>query len=148
MGMKRTFLAFATLVTAITAHAQTPSTGKIGILHVQNAVLTTAGGHQALTAFESKYAAKRAELDRRQTELAALQDQLRKRAPLLNADAQRKLAREIDQKTKSLNRDAQDVQGEYDEEQAEITQALDRKSNSCVLVGQYLACYKRSYPRV
>jgi len=147
MGMKRTFLAFATLVTAITAHAQTPSTGKIGILHVQNAVLTTAEGHQALTAFESKYAAKRAELDRRQTEVAALQDQLRKRA-LLNADARRKLAREIDQKTKSLNRDAQDVQGEYDEEQAEITQALDRKSNSCVLVGQYLGCYKRSYPRV
>ena len=54
MGMKRRFLAFAALVTAITAHAQTPSTGKIGVLHVQNAVLNTVEDHQALTAFESK----------------------------------------------------------------------------------------------
>jgi outer membrane protein len=124
--MKPTSIVIAAFVTTIAAHAQ------IGILHVQNAVLNTAEGHQALTAFESKYAAKRVDLDRRQADLGVLQDQLRKRGPMLSADAQRKLTREIDQKTKTLTRDAQDVQGEYDEEQAEITQALDRKFRTVV----------------
>jgi len=126
--MRTTFVACASfvLVLALAARAQTPAV-KIGVLHVQNAILSTVEGHQVFAAFEAKFAAKKAELEKRQVEIAALQEQLRKGSVTMSADVQRKLSREIDRKTNALNHDADDVQSEYREEQEDLTQTLDRK---------------------
>jgi outer membrane protein len=116
----------------VIAGAQSAPTGKTAILQVQTAVLNTREGHEAFSALNAKLAAKKAEFDKRQNEIAAMQDQLQKGSATMTDDAQRKLAHEIDRKTKAINYEADGTQSEYEQEQADTTQALLKKFRAVV----------------
>jgi len=88
------FLGVAVLFASLGAFAQAP--GKVGVLHVQNAILSTAEGKQALNAIQAKFAVRKTDLDLKQTEIGALQEQLKASGGKLSSDAQRHLAREIE----------------------------------------------------
>jgi outer membrane protein len=120
------------LLPAVIAGAQSAPTGKTAILQVQTAVLNTREGHLAFSALEAKLAAKKAEFDKLQNEVAAMQDQLQKGSATMSDDAQRKLAHEIDRKTKALNYEADGAQSDYQQEQADTTQALLKKFRTVV----------------
>ncbi len=103
---------------ALSAPAQNP--GKVGVINIQGAIISTKDGQKAAGEIQSRFNPKKAELDRRQGELGQLQDQLNKGRNTLSEEAQQKLVREIDQKTKSLNRDTEDARAELDQEQQKL----------------------------
>src|SRR3989442_606889 len=105
------------------ANAQAAAT-KVGIIHVQNAILSTKEGQAAANALTARFAPKKAELDKKQTDLASLQDQLRKGSATMSEDVKAKLMRDFDNGNKSLQRDTQDAQDELDQEQGKVMQEL------------------------
>jgi outer membrane protein len=125
--LKKNFVVFPALVLgmAAMAHAQAPA--KVAIIHVQNAILSTKDGQKAATELQSRFAPKKAEIDKKQSDIAALQDQLRKGSATMSEDAKAKLMRDIDVNNKSLQRDTEDAQAELDSEQGKLMQELGNK---------------------
>ena len=110
---------------AALAHAQNPT--KVAIIHVQNAILSTKEGQKAANDLTTRFAPKKAELDKKQADLAGLQDQLRKGSATMSQDMKDKLMRDFDAGNKNLQRDTQDAQEELDQEQGKVMQELGNK---------------------
>jgi outer membrane protein len=110
---------------AALAHAQNPT--KVAIIHVQNAILSTKEGQKAASDLTAKFQPKKNELDKKQTDLAALQDQLRKGSATMSEEMKNKLMRDLDSGNKNLQRDTQDAQDELDQEQGKVMQELGNK---------------------
>ena len=125
--MKKNFVVFPALVLgmAAMAYAQTPT--KVAIIHVQNAILSTKDGQKAAGELSARFAPKKGELEKKQTEISGLQDQLRKGSATLSEDAKAKLMRDIDANNKSLQRETEDAQADLDQEQGKIMQELGNK---------------------
>ena len=66
-------------------------------------------------------------MDARQAEVAQLRDQLQKGQNTLSDAAKNELYKNIDQKTKSLNRDIEDDQAELEQDQNRLMQDLGAK---------------------
>jgi outer membrane protein len=94
---------------------------------VQNAILQTKDGQKAASELQGRFAPKKADLDKKQTDIAALQDTLRKGSATMSEDAKARLMRDIDANTKSLQRDTEDAQADLDQEQGKIMQDLGNK---------------------
>jgi len=127
MLTKLASLLIPTLIVAANSTAQPAAGGKTALLQVQNAILSTREGHQAIEALRARYTARKADLEKRQTEVNGLQEQLQKGAATLSDDAQRKLAREVDKKSKALTYDLEVSQADYDEDQTDALQPVERK---------------------
>ncbi len=128
MNKKVIFLPALALGFASFAGAQTaaPPT-KVGIIQIQSAILSTKDGQKALSELQTKFAPRKADMDRKQNEIAQLQDQMRKGSNTMSDEAKQKLARDIDQRTKSLTRDTEDAQAELEHEQQRLMQDLGQK---------------------
>jgi outer membrane protein len=120
-------LAFgATLLAVSPAGAQAPS--KVGIINIQSAIVSTKDGQKAVGELQTRFfAPKKAELDKRQGEIQQAQEQLNRGSNTMAEEARQKLMRDIDQKTKALNRATEDAQAELDQEQQKIMQDLGQK---------------------
>ena len=70
---------------------------KVGIINIQQAIAQSADGQKAATALQAKFTPKRNELEKMNSELTALQDQLRNQEKTLSDDARNKLMRQIDE---------------------------------------------------
>ena len=90
------------------------------MINIQGAIVSTKDGQKAASEIQTRFNPKKAELDKRQSDIGQLQDQLNRGRNTLSEEAQQKLVREIDQKTKSLNRDTEDARSELDQEQQKI----------------------------
>jgi outer membrane protein len=106
--------------------AQTAPT-KIGIIHIQNAILGTKDGQLAAKELEGKFLPKRQDIERKQSEIQTLQAQLRASSNTASEDAKNRLMRDIDSKTKNLQRDAEDAQAEFDMEQQKLLSEIGGK---------------------
>jgi outer membrane protein len=82
---------------------------KVAVISVQQAIMATKEGAAAGAALQQKYAPKQAEFEKRKADIDALQEQLRKGGATLDEAAKAKLTRDIDGKSKSLQRDAQEA---------------------------------------
>jgi outer membrane protein len=111
---------------ALSLHAQAPPT-KVVTIQVQTAILTTKDGQKAAAALQTKFAPKRAEFEKKQADIAALQEQLKKGQATMSEDARAKLMRDIDAGNTKLQRETQDAQSDLDEEQQKIMQELGNK---------------------
>ena len=125
--MKKNFVVFPALVLGMAAmvHAQTPA--KVAIIHVQNAILQSKDGQKAASELQGRFAPKKADLDKKQADIATLQDTLRKGSATMSEEAKAKLMRDIDANNKSLQRDTEDAQADLDQEQGKIMQELGNK---------------------
>jgi outer membrane protein len=94
---------------------------------VQNAILSTKEGQKAANDLNAKFAPKKSELDKKQSELTNIQDQLRKGSATMSEEVKAKLMREFDSGNKNLQRDTQDAQDELDQEQGKLMQELGNK---------------------
>lgn len=130
------FLPAIALGAALLSQAQTgapPQTSlssppsKVGIIAFQNAIISTKDGQKAAAELTAKFGPRKSELEKKQSTIAQLQDQLRKGTNTMSEEAKQKLMREIDQTTKSLNRDTEDAQAELDQEQNRIMQELGQR---------------------
>lgn len=112
-----------TLAFALFAFGQAQPS-KVGIINIQNAIISTKDGQKAAAELQSKFDPKRKDLEKKQSEIASLQEQLRKGSNTMSDEAKQKLMREIDSKTRSLNRETEDAQTEFDQEQQKLLQDL------------------------
>jgi outer membrane protein len=110
----------------ISLFAQT-APSKVGIIHIQNAIIGTKDGQTAAKALEEKFMPRRKEVEKKQADIAALQNQLRASSNTASEDVKNKLMRDIDAKQKSLQRDAEDFQAEVDAEQQKVLGELGGK---------------------
>ncbi|HVP46797.1 MAG TPA: OmpH family outer membrane protein [Bryobacteraceae bacterium] len=113
--MKSTLCVLSLLGIAISAGAQTA--GKVGVINIQSAIISTNDGKKAASEIQTRFNPKKAEVDKRQNELNQLQDQLNRGRNTLSEDARQNLMREIDQKTKSLKYFTEDAQSELNQEE-------------------------------
>jgi outer membrane protein len=111
------------------AYAQggAPAGTKVGIINIQNAIFSTKDGQKALAELQAKFEPVRAKLTKKQQDLEADKAKLSQGANAMSADQKEKLMRDIDQKTKSLNRDTEDAQAEAEQEQGKVMQELGQR---------------------
>jgi outer membrane protein len=110
------------------AGAQTSaSPTRVGVIHIQNAIIGTKDGQKAAADLENRFAPKRKELEGKQSFIAQLQDKLNKGRNTMAADQREQLIRDIDQRTKALNRDTEDAQAEMEQEQQKVLQDLGQR---------------------
>ena len=120
-------------LTALTANGQSaPAPTKVGIINIQGAIVSTKDGQKAANEMQTRFAPKKAELERKQTEIRDLQDRLTKGRNTLSEEARQSLTREIDAKTKGFNRSTEDAQAEVDQEQQKIMSELGGKMMAVV----------------
>ena len=111
---------------AFAAHAQAAPT-KIGVIHVQEAILSTKDGQKAAGELQAKFASRKSELEKKQSDIAGLQDQLRKGSATMSDDAKNKLMRDIDSKNTQLKRDSEDFDADVQQEEGKLMQELGAK---------------------
>lgn len=130
--MKKIFVFPAVVLgMALSAHAQAAPT-KVAVIQVQTAILSTKDGQKAAGELQGKFAPKKAEIDKKQADIAAMQDQLKKLQATGSEEVKTKLMRDIDSANTKLQRDTQDAQTDLDEEQQKIMQELGGKMMSIV----------------
>lgn len=96
--------------------AQAPPT-KVAVINIQQAVLSTKDGQKAAQDLQAKFDPKRKAIEAKNAEIQQLQEQFRKSQNTASEEQRAKLARDIDQKQKSLQRDVEDAQAEFEQEQ-------------------------------
>ena len=100
---------------------------KVAIIAIQQAIMATKEGSAAGAALNTKYEPKKADFEKRQHDIQALQDQLKKGSATMSDDAKAKIERDIDSKTKALQRDTQDTSADYEEEMGKVYQEMGNK---------------------
>ena len=127
--MKKNFFVLPALLLAVTvlANAQAAAPLKIGIIHVQAAILGTKDGQKAAAELNAKIAPRKSELEKKQAAIEALQEQLRKGSATMSEDAKSRIMRDIDSNTKALNRDNEDAQADIEQEESKIFNDLGAK---------------------
>ena len=90
---------------------------KVGVIHVQNAIIQTKDGQKAAAELDAKYRPRRDEVQKKQTELQDLEQQYRSGANTMADDARAKLMRDIEQHRKQLQREMDDAQSELQQDQ-------------------------------
>ena len=101
--------------------------GKIGVINIQEAIVTTGEGKKAFTDLQAKYKPRQQEITQQQQEVAALQDQLQKQATTLSDDEQRRMTRELDDKQRDLKRLTDDAQSDFNNDRDDIMQRIGKK---------------------
>jgi outer membrane protein len=119
----------ATPAAATTTTAAAPAAGgtKIGIINIQQAILLTNEGKRDLEALDKKFETPRTNLQNLQKEVQDMQNQLKTQGDKLNEDAKAKLAKDIESKNKTLQRQLEDAQGDYQQQQGELVNRIGGK---------------------
>ena len=112
--------------TSISLFAQAVPT-RVGIIHIQNAIIGTKDGQVAAKSLEERFMPRRKEMEKKQADVGAMQNQLRASSNTASEDVKNKLMRDIDVKQKSLQRDTEDFQAEVDQEQQKVLGELGGK---------------------
>jgi len=114
------------------ASAPTPSPaasalGKIGIINIQQAIVATNEGQRDFGALQKRFEPKQNELNTLNKEIEDLKKQLQTQGDKLNDDARATLVRNIETKQKSLQRQVEDAQGDFQGQQNEIANRIGGK---------------------
>lgn len=112
------------LAGCLSAWAQTQ---KIAVIDMQSALLGTKDGQKAAAELKARFTPKEQELQKRQAELQAKQDEYRKGENTLSDDKKATLTRDIDTLTRNLQRDSDDARQDLDAEQQRILNDLGQK---------------------
>ena len=113
------------------AHAQARAAGadptRIAIVDMPEALARTKEGQKAGDELKTKFAPRKAEYDKRQTEIDTLTDRLNKGRTSLSADAQKQLNNEIQSKTTSLKRYGEDSEAAMEADQAKTAELIQSR---------------------
>jgi len=116
-------LPLAALCLGALGFAQAPA-AKVGTISIQQAIIGTKDGQKAVQQLQTKIEPRRKELEAKQAQVAQMEDQQRKSANTASADTLRKLATDIEQNKKSLQRMAEDAEAESQQEQGKLLNEL------------------------
>jgi|tagenome__1003787_1003787.scaffolds.fasta_scaffold20408813_1 outer membrane protein len=137
--MKRTFasIVLPLALLSVTALAQTGAAApaatpgaaptRVGIINIQQAILLTNEGKRDFEALEKKFEPKRNELQGLQKEVEDMKKQLSTQGDKLNDEARAKLSKDIDARSKTLQRSLEDAQQDFQQQQGEIVNRIGGK---------------------
>jgi len=111
----------------VVAEPGAPPPVKVATIFAQNAIVSTQEGQKATAQLNAKYAPKKDEFERKQRELQALRDQLKKNLAGMNAAVRQRNEQSIDAKSKELQRLSEDSQAALEEEEGSLLQQLGDK---------------------
>lgn len=114
---------------AAPAPAVTPS--KIAIIQFQNAVLATQEGRKVAAEMKAKYDPRKTALDKRQAELAAMQQKLQQGAGL-TAEQRTKMQNDLTAGGRALNHDVDDLNNEAQEDEGKAMQSMAAKMGKII----------------
>jgi outer membrane protein len=100
---------------------------KIAIIQFQQAVGATNEGQRDFAELRKKFEPKQTQLKTQSDEIDSLKKQLQTQAATLSDPARASLTKQIDDKTKSLQRSAEDAQNDFQTEMGETYQKLAEK---------------------
>jgi outer membrane protein len=127
--LKKNLLISSVLVlgAAVMAQAQSATPTKIGIIHVQAAILGTKEGKKAGEDLNGKFSQRKTDLEKKQASIDQLKDQLQKGSATMSDDAKNKLMRQIDGEQTALKRATEDAQADVEQEEGKIINELGAK---------------------
>jgi len=122
---------------AISMHSQSTTppvalSAKIAVVSLQQAILSTQDGQQATAAIRTRFEPTRLGLEKRQTELQTISDQLRKGAAVMSAEAQQRLGDDFAAKKKTFDRDAEDLDAAVRKEEDRLMQDITGKLGAVI----------------
>jgi outer membrane protein len=120
------------LLAVLSFAAAAQSASKIAIIQFQQAVLSTHEGQQAAAALKGKFDPRKAQLEKRQTELTALQQKLQQGGATLTAAARAKMQSDLTTGGRALTRDIDELNAEAQEEQSKVMQSMASKMGQII----------------
>jgi outer membrane protein len=126
MRNQLTILPVLALACGLSAWAQAPAQ-KFAIINMQQVILETKDGKQAVIELKAKFAPKEQEFQKRAEDLQRKQDELRKTENTISEEKKAALTRDIDAMTKSLQRDTDDAREDVNQEQQKVLNELGGK---------------------
>lgn len=127
--LKKNLLISSALVlgAAALAQAQSAPPTKIGIIHVQAAILGTKEGKKAGEDLNAQFGQRKSDLEKKQASIDQLKDQLQKGSATMSDEAKNKIVREIDSQTTALKRATEDAQADVEQAEGKIINELGAK---------------------
>lgn len=124
---------FLMLVSALLpAVTNAQSEQKVGAINIQAAMTGTKEGQQAADQLAKDLAPRKTEMEAKAAEIRALQDKLQRGGAAMAETAKADLTRQIDERTKSYNRDMEDAQAELNDEQRRIVESMSSKMTGVI----------------
>src|ERR1051326_1121807 len=112
-----------------------PSSAKTGIVRIQEAIGATSEGQKELAALQQRFAPKQTELKNLNDEIENLRKQLQAQGDKLNDEERGSRQRTIDAKAKTLQRNYDDAQSEFQQAEQEVVSRLGQKM--LTVLGKY-----------
>jgi outer membrane protein len=109
------------------ASPTTPSPTKIGIVNIQEAIISTNEGKKELEALQQKFSPKQAELKNLNDEVENLKKTFQAQSDKLNDEERNTRAKEIEVKQKSLQRSYEDAQNDFQQAEQEMINRIGGK---------------------
>lgn len=133
--MKINTLIYPALILGITGlvQAQNAAPTKVATIHAQDAVLGTKEGQKAAQELQTKFTPRRQALEKKQTDITAIQSQMRTGSATLSEAAKAKLARDFDTNRTELKRASDDFDAEVQQEESKIMAELGQKVMDVVI---------------
>ena len=100
---------------------------KIGLVSIQEAILSTAEGKKSMADLQKKYQPRQQEIQNEQRDIQAISDQLQKQAATLGDEEQRRLNRYLEEKQKVLKRATEDYQADTAADRDEMFRRIGQK---------------------
>jgi outer membrane protein len=114
-------------VLALAATLTVQAQNKVAAINIQAAIIGTKDGQKAAAELNSKMQPKKRELEQKQNDINALQDQLNKGQNTLSESAKADLYKNIEAKKKTLQRQVEDAQADLEADQQKLMQQLGSK---------------------
>jgi outer membrane protein len=103
------------------------ASGKIGVINVRQAIVTTAEGKQASAELQSQFAPRQNELEGLNKQINDIRQRLSAGTATLSDDEKARLGREGQRLTQQLDRKQNDLQQDVDAAQADVIDRIGRK---------------------
>lgn len=97
---------------------------KVGTINIQQAIVSTKDGQKAAAELQTRFEPRRKQIEQANAAVQALQEQYKKLGTVGSEEAKRKLQSDIEMKSKSLQRESEDAQAEFDQEQQKVLNEL------------------------
>ncbi len=105
---------------------------RVAVIRFQDAVLTTQEGRQAAAALKAKFDPRKAQLEKRQADLQALQQKLQSGAATMTPEARTKLQDDLAAGSRALQRDADDLNNDVQQEEGRIMGQMASKMSEVI----------------
>ncbi|HEU4413685.1 MAG TPA: OmpH family outer membrane protein [Candidatus Angelobacter sp.] len=104
-----------------------PVATKIGVVHIQDAIVATEEGKKEFDALQQKFSPKQAELKTLNDDVENMKKQLQAQGDKLNEDERATRTKTIADKQKTLQRNYEDAQAEFQQAEQEVVNRIGGK---------------------